>query len=138
MYKYRFEDIDIGHEESFSRILTEADVRTFAELSGDMNPLHMDLDYAKNTQFQRPIVHGALAASLFSTLVGMYLPGKYCLYLSQDIQFKKHMYPGDNLTVYGKIINKYDTLQMMEIETKIFNKNGEVAIFGTAKIKFLK
>src|SRR3989344_22533 len=106
MKELTFDEIPLGHEIFFSRNIGFEEVKKFCEITGDFNPLHTDEEYAKKTGLGGPIVHGLLASSLFSTLVGMHLPGKYCFYLSQDIQFRKHIYPGQLLKISGKVINK--------------------------------
>src|SRR6185295_7235732 len=79
----QFEDISVGQSAQFEMLVTEEMVGQFAQLSGDQNPLHVDHQYAAGTSFGAPIAHGMLLASFFSRLVGMHLPGKRALYLSQ-------------------------------------------------------
>lgn len=131
-----FEDIAVGDSASFTKVWTKEDVLTFASLSGDMNPLHIDENYAKVTQFGKPIVHGLLVASSFSSLVGMYLPGKYCLYVKQDVSFKKPVYTGDMLTVEGSVVAKIQSKKMLEIKMKI-SRDSEVAVEGIALVQVI-
>ena len=77
-----FDQIDIGLTKEFDVIITQSLVDDFAKISGDYSPIHMNEEFAKSTKFGRKIVHGMLLASLLSRMVGMYLPGKYALYLS--------------------------------------------------------
>ncbi len=72
---YRYDEIDIGSVHSFTRTITHDDVLKFAELSGDLNPLHLSEVFGRSSQFGKNVVHGMLTASLFSTLLGMYCPG---------------------------------------------------------------
>ena len=84
-----FDAIQIGREASLRHTITEKDVQTFTELTGDTNPLHMDAGFASETQFKKRVVHGMLTASFISTVIGMQLPGPGALYLSQELNFKK-------------------------------------------------
>src|SRR6185437_455287 len=90
-----FADIAIGQRYEIERQITKQDVERFAALSGDFNPLHLDPTYAASTEFGGCIVHGMLLASLFSHLVGMHIPGKYALYLGQDLSFRKAVMVGE-------------------------------------------
>ena len=129
-------DIKIGDSATFSRIFTEDDVNNFAELSGDFNPLHMEEKYAETTKFKHRIVHGMLVGSLCSTLVGMYLPGKRCLYLSQTLSFKKPVYINDKLFVSGNVLNVSISTNVLEIGISIKNSKEEV-LNGIAKVQVI-
>lgn len=134
---YSYREIREGFEYGFERVITIEDVIKFSQLSGDANPLHIDEQYAKSTPFKSPIVHGMLASSLFSTLVGMACPGKRALYLSQTLSFKSPVYPGKKLEVRGKIKQKVDSIGVIRIETFIL-QDKEVVISGEAKVKLLE
>lgn len=134
--EYTFENIVIGDNASFTKTWAKEDVLVFSALSEDMNPLHIDEEYTKTTQFGKPIIHGMLVASSFSTLLGMYLPGKYCLYVKQDISFKKPVYVGDILTVEGRVVAKIQSANMLEIKMKI-SRGNEVVVEGTALVQVL-
>lgn len=138
MNEFTFEKIKIGQEASFEKVFTQKEIFTFSELIGDLNPMHVDANYAEQTEYGGVIIHGMLTASLFSTLVGMYLPGKYCLYLSQDIKFKKPIRPNEKIKVTGKVKNKINSLNILEIETQILNESGEIAVSGEAKVRVTK
>ena len=133
---FRYEDIHVGQLFEFERFISNDDVLKFAELSGDYNPLHVDESYAKKTMFNGSIVHGMLAASLFSTLVGMVCPGKRNLYLSQSVEFKKPIYPNSSLKVIGKVKSKIDSFKLVVMGTEIVH-NGSIMISGEAKVKML-
>jgi len=93
--EYNFNDISIGLKKEFRVRITESIVEDFAKLSGDYNPLHMDQNYAKSTEFSNRIAHGMLLSSFFSQLVGMYIPGKNGLYFSQTLNFKNPCFIND-------------------------------------------
>lgn len=130
------EDIHIGDSSSFDRLWTEEDVNTFAKLSGDMNPLHMEDEYAQTTQFGGRLVHGMLVASLCSTLVGMYIPGKRCLYLSQTLSFKKPVFIGDTVTVTGVVVAKSVATKILSLAISI-RKGEEEVVEGEARVQVL-
>jgi 3-hydroxybutyryl-CoA dehydratase len=119
--------IKTGETISFKRIFTEKDVEIFAQLSGDMNPLHMNDAYAKTTKFGRRLVHGMLLGSLCSKLVGMYIPGKKCLYLGQTLVFKKPVFIEDTVTVIGKVTSKSLSTRIVKIAISIMKDKEEVA-----------
>ena len=130
------EDIQVGQAASFERTFTEADVQAFAELSGDTNPLHMDPAYAGSTKFGQRLVHGMLIASLCSALVGMYIPGKKCLYLGQTLSFKRPVFIGDTVTVTGRVESVSSSTRIVSIEINI-TKQGEDAVTGVATTQVL-
>lgn len=138
MEKFVFDELKIGQEASFERVFSIEDIKKFADLSGDFNPLHIDKAYAEKTEFGGQIVHGMLVGSLFSKLVGMHLPGKNCLYLSQTLQFHCSIKPEEEVRVFGKIIGKSEALKTIEIETKIFDRDNKALITGVAKVRVLK
>ena len=85
---YYFEDLEIGMEATFSKTVTEADIISYADISGDFNPVHMDEAYASATLFKSRIAHGLLTASYISAVFGMQLPGPGAIYVSQTLNFK--------------------------------------------------
>ena len=95
---YRLEEIEIGMSASYSQTITDADIKAFSGISGDKNPVHMDEVYAKESRFERRIAHGMLSASFFSALFGTQLPGRGCVYVGQDLKFRKPVYIGDTVT----------------------------------------
>lgn len=131
-----YEEIAVGDIVSFEASWSEADVHTFAALSGDRNPLHVDPDYAATTKFEQQLVHGMLTASSCSKLVGMYLPGKKCLYLKQTLAFKQPVFIGDTLTVSGAVVSKSNITRMIEIQITI-TKYDQTVLEGTATVQVL-
>lgn len=131
-----FENISVGDSTSFERVFTEEDVRIFAELTGDRNPLHTDEAYAATTRFGKPLVHGMLAGALCSTLVGMHLPGKRCLYLRQSLSFKQPVFIGETLIVRGVVSEKVEATRMLSLAVSI-TSNGIGVIEGEARVQVL-
>ena len=130
----KYDDIFIGQQESFSINITESMVEKFSNLSGDLNPLHMDNKFAESSSFNKRIVHGMLLASFFSQLIGMKLPGKNALYFSQTLNFRSPCYIDDEIEVVGEVIEKSDSTQIITVSTTIFNKSKTCLIDGIAKI----
>lgn len=102
---YYFEDLSLGMEESYSKVISDDDVRVFAELSGDVNPVHLNDAFAAETIFKRRIAHGFLTGSLLSTVLGTKLPGPGCIYLSQNLKFRAPVYIGDEVVATCKVTN---------------------------------
>jgi acyl dehydratase len=133
---FALEDIHVGDTASFSRTWTEEDVLSFAKLSGDVNPLHTDSIYAETTQFKERLVHGMLVASLCSTFVGMYIPGKRCLYINQTVSFKKPVFIGDTVVVTGTVIAISNATKIVTISISI-KKGDEEVLVGEARAQVL-
>jgi len=129
-----YDDISIGQQESFIIKITESMVEQFSNLSGDLNPLHMDNEFAESSSFNKRIVHGMLLASFFSQLIGMKLPGKNALYFSQTLNFRSPCYIDDEIEVIGEVTEKSDSTQIITVSTTIFNKSKTCLIDGIAKI----
>ena len=129
-----YDDILIGQQDSFIIKITESMVEKFSNLSGDLNPLHMDNEFAESSSFNKRIVHGMLLASFFSQLIGMKLPGKNALYFSQTLNFRSPCYIDDEIEVVGEVIEKSDSTKIITITTSIFNKSKICLIDGVAKI----
>ena len=92
---YFLEDLSIGMSASMEKQLGEAEITQFAAITGDVNPVHMDEEYASGTMFKTRIAHGMLTASLISGILGVKLPGPGCIYLSQDVRFRAPVHIDD-------------------------------------------
>jgi 3-hydroxybutyryl-CoA dehydratase len=100
---YYFEDLSVGMDASYAKRITNEDILAFAELSGDVNPIHLSDEFASSTIFKKRIAHGFLTGSLFSTVLGTKLPGPGCVYLSQTMKFRGPVYIGDEVVATLKI-----------------------------------
>lgn len=122
-------DIKIGSRAVFKVRITKTLIDAFADLVGDHNPLHTDLEYAKRASFRERVAHGMLVSSFFSRLIGMNLPGKNSLIISQEIKYIKPVFSGDELEIIGvvKKVSRAAKLVDMEIKVRI-TKRKEVAI----------
>lgn len=125
MNNYRLVDIFPGLSHSFQVTVTLGMMDQFQELSGDANPLHTDKAWALICGYRDRVVYGMLTASFYSTLVGIYLPGRFALLQSVDAAFVAPVFPDDNLTVSGEIISIHQELKTMEIRAHITNQAGK-------------
>jgi len=131
---YKFVDIHLGLEESFSVRVKSEKLDKFREISGDINPLHTDTEYSKSRGFSDRVVHGMLTSIFFSTLVGVYLPGKYCILQGIDIQFSKPVYIDDVLTITGKVSYINEAYRQIEVKAVIVNQDDEKVSKATIKV----
>ena len=108
MNQYFFEDISVGMSESQSRDVTETLVNSFADVSGDNNPLHVDADYAAASRFKQRIAHGALSSAFISAVLGTGLPGLGTIYMTQSVRFLAPIHLGDTVEtiVTATVCNK--------------------------------
>lgn len=130
-----FGEIEIGQSFTVERTFTAADVALFATISGDHSPLHVDPEYAAQTEFGRNVVHGMLLASLFSQLVGMRIPGKHALYLGQDLTFRRPILVGEPVTALARVSGRNEATRTISLVTEVRGTDGKVAVAGTAKVK---
>lgn len=137
MNEYTYDEIIIGQEESFQVTVSEEMMEQFLRITGDVNPLHRDAAYAVTRQYVDKVVYGMLTASFFSTLAGVYLPGRYSLIHSVETKFLRPVYVGDVLTVSGTVKEKEDAYRMLILNLLIKNRKGEKVVKGTMQIKVL-
>jgi 3-hydroxybutyryl-CoA dehydratase len=130
---YGIDEIKVGMTASYSQTITDADIKRFAGISGDFNPVHMDEQYAATSMFKKRIAHGYISASFFSAIFGTTLPGRGCVYVSQNLSFMRPVYIDDtvvaSVTVMGKDVKRkrvtFETLCMV---------NNKPVISGQAEI----
>lgn len=137
MNTYVFSDIKVGMEESFEIEMTKEMLKSFCNITGDVNPLHNDEQFAKAEGFRDRVSYGMLTASFISTLGGVYLPGKYCLIQSVECKFINPVFIGDKLVVKGTVIDLHESVQQIEIKVLISNQKGEKILRGKLKAGFL-
>lgn len=129
-----YDEIAIGDEAELTRRLTMRDIEMFAVMSGDVNPAHLDAEYAKDTMFGGLIGHGMWGAALFSTLLGTKLPGPGTIYRSQTLSFRKPVRVGDELTIKVRAVSKNDEKKRVGFECTATNDQGETVLEGTAEV----
>lgn len=133
-----FEAIESGFTRSLTHTLTDDDVRRFAELTGDFNPMHVDAGFARRTSFGKPIVHGMLSASFISTMIGMLLPGPGALWVAQTLQFLQPAYVGDVLTVTATVKRRSPATRLLVLDVTITNQFGRELVRGEATVRMLE
>lgn len=127
------ETIRAGMTVSYSQTITDADIKAYAGLSGDHNPVHVSDEYASSSRFGKRIAHGLMSAGFFSALFGTRLPGPGCVYVSQSLQFKRPVYMGDTVIAAVKVLSVDVSKCRVFFET-ICTVGGKVVIKGEAEI----
>ena len=134
MNHYTFEELSVGMEESFSVTVTEEMHNKFTELSGDINPMHLSEEYAKEHGYAGKLVYGMLTASFYSTLVGVYLPGEHCVFHEIRSTFNAAVYAGDTLTIHGEIVQIHEDFRRIKIKAYIVNQEGTKVSLSTLTV----
>ena len=132
--EYSLDEIKVGLKKKFQVTITESMLNDFAKLSGDYNPLHMNEEYASSTSFKKRICSGMFLASFFSRLVGMYLPGKHALHISQSSNFINPCFIDEKITVEGEVVDKSLATKIIKLKTTITNESGKTIIDGNAVV----
>jgi len=128
-----FDDLSVGQAAEMSRVVGAADIEAFAEVSGDINPVHLDEAYAKTTTFGERIAHGMLSAGYISALLGTRLPGPGCIYLSQSLRFRRPVKIGD-LVVARVTVKTLDQARGHVTLDTVCEVNGKTVIDGEALV----
>jgi 3-hydroxybutyryl-CoA dehydratase len=130
-----YDEIQVGDTASFAKTITESDIHSFSAITADFNPIHIDEIYATTSSLGLKmggrIAQGMLSASLFSTLVGMYIPGRGALYVSQTCNFKRPVRIGDTLKAECVVTEKMEKFRI-KMRTTCTNQKGEVVVDGEA------
>jgi len=134
----RIEDFEVGQHVSFTKTFTEDDMARFIEITGDVNPLHVDEEFARTTQFGRRVLQGMLTASIFSTMVGMLLPGSGAIYRSQTLRFLLPVYLGETVTAHFVVRSIDRAKHRLEIDAWIENAAGQHVIEGVCDAGLLR
>ena len=126
--------LKVGDAAEISKTINGEDVRAFAELTGDRNPVHLDESYASTTRFGRRIAHGMLDASLISTVLASELPGPGSVYLSQTLRFTAPVFIGDTVTARVTVKHVREDKPVVTLETVCTNQRGERVVEGEAVV----
>ena len=138
MKHYTFEEIKIGQEVAFHYDLDEDKMLKFLEITGDKNPLHNDLEFAKKAGYNEKVVYGMLSASALSTLAGMYIPGERSLIHRVEINYVAPVLLSQcPLTVEAKVISKDERFSLISVKYSIYNNLRKKVCRGTMEIGFL-
>ncbi|NPV91148.1 MAG: MaoC family dehydratase [Firmicutes bacterium] len=133
-----FDQLNIGDRANVSKTISETDVYLFAGITGDFNPVHVNSEYAKDTQFSKRIAHGVLSVGLISTVLGTRLPGPGSIYLNQTVSFLAPVYVGDTITAEVEVIEKMPEKSRVKLRTTCYNQTGKNILQGEAIVAFKK
>jgi acyl dehydratase len=122
----------VGDKASRSLTLTDHHVATFAELTGDYNPLHFDEEFAAGTRFGRLVVQGGLTTGLLHALVAMDLPGPGTVFLSQNWKFTAPVYIGDTITAHAEVLSVHESKPVSQLAIRVERQDGETVLEGEA------
>lgn len=125
-------ELEIGRKVSRTLTLTEEHVRTYAELTGDYNPLHFDEEFASRTRFEGLVVQGGLTTGLLHALVAMDMPGPGTVFLSQNWRFTAPVYIGDTITGEAEVLSAHDTKPVVQLGMRVVRQTGETVLQGEA------
>lgn len=131
---FTYDELTIGQRATYTRTITEKEVKMFAAVSGDVNPVHLDEEFAAGTQFKTRIAHGMITGGLVSAAIAMEMPGPGSIYLGQDLRFERPVRLGDTITVELTITEKMDGKNFVKIETVARNQDGKSVASGVATI----
>ncbi len=129
-----FDEIKVGDCATLTRTLTERDIMLFAVMSGDINPAHVDPEYARNSQFREVIGHGMWSGALISTVLGTQFPGPGTIYLGQELRFRHPVAVGDAITVKVTATARDVEKGRVTLATECVNQEGKVVVSGTAQV----
>ncbi len=124
----------VGEEATMTKIISDDDVRTFAQISGDDNPVHVNDEYARGTMFKGRIAHGMLVAGLISAVLGTKLPGPGAIYMSQQLRFLAPVKPGEEVTARAKVSEWNAEKGRITLLTDVTNQKGIVVISVEARL----
>jgi phosphate acetyltransferase len=122
-----FDELKIGDSAQIKRTLSPRDIELFSIMSGDVNPAHVDAEYAKDDMFHQIIVQGMWGASLISTVLGTELPGPGTIYLDQTLRFSAPVVPGDTITISVTVTDKKTEHHIVDLECKCVNEEYMIA-----------
>lgn len=129
-----YDEIVLGEKAAFTKTMAESDVYTFAGITGDLNPAHINESHAAQTFFKKRIVHGMLISGLISSVLGMHLPGPGTIYMKQSLNFLAPVYFGDTITAEVEVIEKIEEKKRLRLKTTCTNQDGVVVVDGEALV----
>lgn len=128
------EEINIGDTASITKQVTQKDVIVFAVMSGDVNPAHVDAEYAQSSMFKKEIAHGIWTGGLVSAVLGTKLPGPGAIYMNQSFKFLKPVYIGDTITASVTVIQKDAEKKRVTLECNVTNQENAKVLTGEAMV----
>ena len=127
-------ELKVGESAEFTKTISESDVYLYAGVTGDLNPAHINEEYAKQTFFKTRIAHGLLSAGLISTVLGNELPGPGSVYIRQELNFLAPVHMGDTVTARAEVIEILLEENRVKLETSCINQNGIMVLDGEAVV----
>jgi len=127
-------ELKIGDKEYVQKTISETDVYLYAGITGDLNPAHINEEYAKDTFFKGRIAHGMLTAGLISAVLGMKLPGPGTIYLAQELKFTAPVRIGDTIKAEAEVVEIIVEKNKIKIKTTCTNQNGDIVLDGVATV----
>jgi 3-hydroxybutyryl-CoA dehydratase len=134
--EYRWEDLRLGLKHGFDAVFTDEMAMEFARISGDGNPLHVNREYALTAGFASPVLFGMLTSSLYSTLIGVYLPGKYALLQGIDLDFSTPCHAGEALRCEGEIVFMSEAFKRFEVKATIRKQDRKLVSKAMIRVGF--
>jgi acyl dehydratase len=125
-------NLSVGQKTTRSITLTAEHVKTYAEMTGDHNPLHFDEDFVSKTKFKKLVVQGGLTTGLLHALVAMDIPGPGTVFLSQDWKFTAPVFIGDTITAEAEVVSVHATKPVTQLKVMITRQDGETVLEGEA------
>ena len=138
MKAVKFSELEVGMKGEYSKKITQDDLDKFISICNDVNPIHVDSEFAKNAKFKDKIAHGILVSSLISTVVGTKMPGPGSVWLDQSLKFLLPVHINDTITAISEILVKINERQQVIVRTTCVNQNNEVVIEGVGLHKILE
>lgn len=129
-----FAEIAVGENAEIQRTLSAEDITLFAVVSGDVNPAHLDPEYAEHSMFHHIIAHGMWGGALISAVLGTRLPGPGTIYLSQSLRFRRPVSIGDTITTRVTVTEKKPDTHRLKLHCQCLNQHGEEVIVGDAEV----
>lgn len=128
------DELHAGDSDSFTKTVSESDIYLYAGISGDLNPAHIDHEYASNTFFKARIAHGMLSAGFISAVIGMKLPGPGTIYREQNLRFLRPVYIGDTIRATVEVLEIDLEKKIVTLATRCFNQENTLVLDGTALV----
>lgn len=131
---FTYEEITIGQTATYSKQISERDIKLFAAVSGDVNPVHLDEAFAAGTPFKGRIAHGMLTGALISAALAMELPGPGTIYLGQSLRFRLPVKIDDTITIALEVTAKTDRRRQVTLDCKAYNQDEKLVASGSAEV----
>jgi 3-hydroxybutyryl-CoA dehydratase len=131
---FTINELSVGFSKTYSKTLTQKDIILFAACSGDVNPVHLDKDYAATTPFGEPIAHGMWTGALISAAIATQLPGPGSVYRSQSLSFKNPVKVGDTVTIKLTVSEIKERIKLVVLDCEAHNQEGKLIAKGVAEV----